>query len=159
MCTFRFFSRCVQAVSWAKRAQKREEGDLSPQLRAQLITDQDQASDEMDVSLLQAPAHDCIGLEADKWARTLATLRNHRQLNKKAINTGYFLMWFSWRRLLLSLSLARFVFPARLGMAKKQKKIYFLACHLGNDFGSPLKVLEPFLPQSWGLGNHFCCKL
>ena len=78
--------KLLTRAKWAQK--KREEGDLIPQQVIQLIKDQDQISgDEMEAAVLQAPAHDCIGLEADKWARALPAVRSHRQLNTNAINT------------------------------------------------------------------------
>ena len=87
MCTSWFLTHVYKLLTRAKRAQKRDEGHLSPKQLIQRIKDQDHMSDEMEVTPLQAPAQDCIGLEVDKWARTLAALRNHCQLNRKAINT------------------------------------------------------------------------
>ena len=82
---FDFLTDVHELLTKAKRAKGGEEGDLSPQRLIQLIKDQGQISDEMEVVLPQAPAHDSIRPEADKWARNLAALRRHRQLNSSAM--------------------------------------------------------------------------
>ena len=57
----------------------------TPEGPINLVRDLDQISAELEALLPEAPRHEEVGLEADKWSRTLAALSRHRQLNDNAL--------------------------------------------------------------------------
>ena len=57
----------------------------TPQGLIQHVQVLDQITAELEALLPTAPKHEEVGLEADKWARTLAALRRHRQLHDNAL--------------------------------------------------------------------------
>ena len=57
----------------------------TPQALIPHVANMDQMTAEIGDLLPTAPKHSEVGLEAGKWARTLAALKGHRQLNNNAV--------------------------------------------------------------------------
>ena len=71
-----------------KRARRREEAGVeTPQGLIQHVKVMDQITAELEALLPTAPKHEQIGLEVEKWARTLAAFQRHRQFNQNALTT------------------------------------------------------------------------
>ena len=84
-----FLSDVYKLLTRLKRTRRREDAGMeTPQPLVNRVRDMDRITEEMERALQSAPKHEEVGLEADKWARTLAALSRHRQLNSNALNNA-----------------------------------------------------------------------
>ena len=77
-----FLNEAYKLLTRAKRTKERETRVQQPHQLIALVQDQDRIQDELSTLLGgNTPKHSEVGLQADKWARTLSGLRFPRNIS------------------------------------------------------------------------------
>ena len=84
--TIGFISEAYKRLTRAKRTKVRESMlNLELHQLIELVRDQDRVQEEVQALLGTTPSNKEVGLEADKWARTLNGLRFHSNMNVRGL--------------------------------------------------------------------------